>query len=129
MKPPCGSALLSCAALLSLLVTGIGTPVARAQNSAGIYTCIDAKGRRLTSDRPIPECLDRAQDLRNKDGSVRARARKLFRDEAFVLVSEEFGFRYWFWFPEVSQKKLVSITSHRRINNAVLRRKGSICHG
>jgi hypothetical protein len=35
--------------------------------------------------------------------------KKLFRDEAFVLVSEEFGYRYWFWFPEVSQKKLVSI--------------------
>lgn len=35
--------------------------------------------------------------------------KKLFRDEAFVLVSEEFGYRYWFWFPEVSQKKLIHI--------------------
>ncbi len=50
------------------------SPWAAAQaSSPGIYTCIDAKGRRLTSDRPIPECLDRAQDLRNKDGSVRAK--------------------------------------------------------
>jgi Domain of unknown function (DUF4124) len=28
---------------------------------AGIYTCVDAQGKRLTSDRPIPECLDREQ--------------------------------------------------------------------
>jgi orotate phosphoribosyltransferase len=26
------------------------------QKSAGIYSCIDANGKRLTSDRPIPEC-------------------------------------------------------------------------
>ncbi|MDP4301062.1 DUF4124 domain-containing protein [Leptothrix discophora] len=55
------------------LLCALAASPALAQNSAGIYTCIDAKGRRLTSDRPIPECLDRQQDLRNKDGSVRAR--------------------------------------------------------
>ncbi len=27
----------------------------------GIYTCTDAKGRRLTADRPIIECIDREQ--------------------------------------------------------------------
>ena len=27
----------------------------------GVYTCVDAKGRRLTADRPIPECTDREQ--------------------------------------------------------------------
>ncbi|RZS54963.1 DUF4124 domain-containing protein [Sphaerotilus mobilis] len=63
-------ALRSVAALLGLLLAG---QVAWAQSGVGIYTCIDAKGRRLTSDRPIPECLDRPQDLRNKDGSVRTR--------------------------------------------------------
>jgi hypothetical protein len=40
--------------------------------SAGIYVCVDDKGHRLTSDRPIPECLDRDQRLLNKDGSQRA---------------------------------------------------------
>ena len=35
--------------------------------------------------------------------------RILLPDEAFVLVSEEFGYRYWFWFPEVSKKELVKI--------------------
>lgn len=33
----------------------------------------------------------------------------LNKDEAFVCVNEEFGFRNWFWFPQVSQKELVSI--------------------
>ena len=37
-----------------------------------IYTCIDDKGRRLTSDRPIPECLGREQRVLNKDGSLRS---------------------------------------------------------
>jgi hypothetical protein len=33
-----------------------------------IYTCVDAKGRRLTSDRPIMECLDREQTQLNSSG-------------------------------------------------------------
>lgn len=37
----------------------------------GIYTCVDAKGRKLTSDRPIIECLDREQRVMNRDGSTR----------------------------------------------------------
>jgi hypothetical protein len=37
----------------------------------GIYTCVDAKGRRLTADRPNPECLDREQKVLNASGSVR----------------------------------------------------------
>ncbi|MBC7994212.1 MAG: DUF4124 domain-containing protein [Rhizobacter sp.] len=39
--------------------------------SAAIYSCVDANGRRLTSDRPIAECLAREQRLLNADGSVR----------------------------------------------------------
>lgn len=38
---------------------------------AGIYTCVDAQGRRLTSDRPIPDCVSREQRVLNRDGSVR----------------------------------------------------------
>ena len=38
----------------------------------GIYTCIDAKGRKLTADRPIPECADRQQRVLNPSGTVRA---------------------------------------------------------
>ena len=36
-----------------------------------IYTCIDASGRKLTSDRPIFECLAREQRELNSDASVR----------------------------------------------------------
>lgn len=43
-----------------------------AQNSGGgIYSCTDSKGRRLTSDRPIPECLDREQQELGKTGIVK----------------------------------------------------------
>ena len=36
-----------------------------------IYTCTDATGKRLTSDRPIPECVAREQRVLNSDGSVK----------------------------------------------------------
>jgi hypothetical protein len=36
-----------------------------------IYTCTDASGRRLTSDRPLIECLDREQRVLNPSGTVR----------------------------------------------------------
>lgn len=42
-------------------------------STTGIYSCVDAKGRKLTSDRPIPECLDREQKLLNPSGTVRAK--------------------------------------------------------
>ncbi len=38
-----------------------------------IYTCVDAKGRKLTSDRPIIECNDREQKMLNPSGTVKAR--------------------------------------------------------
>ncbi len=36
---------------------------------ARIYTCVSPSGKHLTSDRPIPECLDLEQRELNKDGS------------------------------------------------------------
>lgn len=51
-------------------LAGMGLlPVALA--ASNIYTCVNAKGQRITSDRPIAECLDRSQELRNTDGSVK----------------------------------------------------------
>jgi hypothetical protein len=38
----------------------------------GIYTCTAADGRKLTSDRPIPECTAREQRVLNADGSQRS---------------------------------------------------------
>lgn len=39
----------------------------------GIYTCVDSKGRRLTSDRPILECIDREQKELSTSGTTRRR--------------------------------------------------------
>lgn len=59
-----------------LLVTGLLllASTAWAQEGSpgrGIYTCTTADGRRLTSDRPIPECTAREQRVLNADGSQR----------------------------------------------------------
>jgi hypothetical protein len=40
--------------------------------SGSIYTCVDDRGRRLTSDRPIAECIAKEQRILNRDGSLRA---------------------------------------------------------
>jgi Domain of unknown function (DUF4124) len=48
---------------------GLACLVAVGSAQAGIYTCKDPNGKRLTSDRPIPECLDSEQRVLNKDGS------------------------------------------------------------
>ncbi len=36
-----------------------------------IYTCTDARGRILTADRPIPDCIDREQRELNPSGTTR----------------------------------------------------------
>ncbi len=48
-----------------------GASSAWAQSPSGIYTCVDSQGRKLTSDRPIPECMDREQRLLNPSGTVK----------------------------------------------------------
>ncbi len=37
----------------------------------GIYTCVDGKGRKITADRPIAECMDRTQQELTPSGVVR----------------------------------------------------------
>ena len=37
----------------------------------GIYTCVDAKGRKISSDRPIAECMDRVQKEITPTGTVK----------------------------------------------------------
>jgi hypothetical protein len=62
--------LLAGAGVLAL--TQVVQPaVAQEKNSGGIYSCIDSKGRRLTSDRPIVDCLDREQKELGSSGTVR----------------------------------------------------------
>ncbi len=38
---------------------------------ADIYTCVDNSGRKLTADRPIPECFDREQRVLNPSGTLK----------------------------------------------------------
>ena len=60
-----------------LWVLGVLAGSAWAQSPAsapgGIYTCVDAKGRRLTADRPIAECTDREQRVLGPTGTERQR--------------------------------------------------------
>ncbi|MET0544485.1 MAG: DUF4124 domain-containing protein [Variovorax sp.] len=53
--------------LASLAVHAQTPPVA----PAGIYNCVDSKGRNITSDRPIADCLDREQRELNPSGTTR----------------------------------------------------------
>ena len=48
----------------------------------GIYTCVDGKGRRITADRPIAECMDRVQKQLSNSGLVK-------REIAPSLTAEE----------------------------------------
>jgi hypothetical protein len=65
---------LAGSAMAGLLLGGLLVQFsAQAQTGAqGIYTCVDGKGRKHTSDRLIPECADREQRLLNPSGTVRA---------------------------------------------------------
>ena len=58
---------------LLMLTACLSTAFAQQQPVDGIYTCTDAKGRKLRSDRPIPECTDREQNVLNPSGTVKAR--------------------------------------------------------
>lgn len=59
-------------ALGGVLLLGAGA-FAQTPPPSGIYTCVDAKGRKLTSDRPIAECTDREQKVLNPSGTVQSR--------------------------------------------------------
>lgn len=68
-----------------MAVTLPGTAVAQ-----GIYTCVDAKGRRITSDRPNIECLDRAQQEISSSGTIkRVLGPSLTAQERKVLEEKE----------------------------------------
>ena len=59
--------LLLCGAM------GLAGSVSAQAPDVAIYTCVDAKGRKLTSDRPIPECSDREQKVLNPSGTVKGK--------------------------------------------------------
>lgn len=67
MKPfHLSKSLLLRSATLGLLACSAAT-----LQAAEIYTCVDSNGRRITSDRPIPACLDREQQQLSGTGAVK----------------------------------------------------------
>lgn len=61
-------------AAVALVLAAGSAGFAQAQNAqGGIYSCVDAKGRKITSDRPIPDCIDREQKVLNPSGTVKGR--------------------------------------------------------
>jgi muconolactone delta-isomerase len=74
-----------------------------ADAGGGIYTCTDSKGRRITSDRPIMECLDREQRELGKTGVIKRvvppsytaderaklEAQRKAQEEALARINEE----------------------------------------
>ncbi|MBS0506301.1 MAG: DUF4124 domain-containing protein [Proteobacteria bacterium] len=45
----------------------------QAKSQQEVYTCIDKQGRRITSDRPIADCVDREQRVLDHTGTERRR--------------------------------------------------------
>ncbi len=58
-------------------------------NKGGIFSCVDSRGRRLTSDRPIPECLDREQQELNSSGIVRRIVPPSYTAEERAKIAEQ----------------------------------------
>ncbi len=54
-----------------IVLLALGTTLWSGVQAQSVYTCVDSKGRRLTSDRPIVECLDREQHKLGNSGVVR----------------------------------------------------------
>jgi hypothetical protein len=59
--------------LAAVVATLVGVHGGSWAQIAGVYTCTDAKGRKLTADRPIPECTDREQKILNPSGTVKSK--------------------------------------------------------
>ena len=52
-------------------VAEVPAQTSRTEVKPGIYSCTDASGRRITSDRPITQCLDREQRELGSSGTVK----------------------------------------------------------
>jgi hypothetical protein len=110
--------------LLTALALALGGTAALAQpaasSAAGIYTCIDDRGRKITSDRPIPDCNAREQRVLNNDGSLRnVRPPALTSDE---LAEKEARER------KVNEARAAQADAARRDRNLLHRYKSEAAH-
>ena len=65
-----------------LLIAGLTCNVL----AQSIYTCVDGKGRKITSDRSIPECIDRMQQELTYSGLVK---RQVKPSPTFAELAEQ----------------------------------------
>ena len=70
MSVPIATLRVTGATLLMLIL--VPHAAAAPPPASGIYTCTDDRNRRLTADRPIPECHGKEQQILNSDGSLKA---------------------------------------------------------
>lgn len=86
----------------------------------GIYTCTDANGKRLTSDRPIVDCIDRDQRVLNSDGSVKQTiTRTLTTEERAEKEARE---------REASSQQITRQDAIRRDRNLMIRFPNEAAH-
>ncbi|MDB5732967.1 MAG: hypothetical protein JWQ03_2862 [Variovorax sp.] len=74
--------------------------------AGGIYNCVDAHGRNLTSDRPLPECSDREQRELNPSGTVRRRLEPSYTGQELAEREERAR--------QAAQRELRRVEEHRR---------------
>lgn len=111
--------LLASGALL-LLVPAVAHAADGTTATAGIYTCIDDRGRRLTSDRPILECNAREQRVLNSDGSLKSvRPPTLTADERAEQEAKE---------RRVAEQRVAQADAARRDRNLLQRYKTEAAH-
>lgn len=105
---PSGRACVKFGAVLLLWVGSLG--LLHAQTTP-IYSCIDASGRKLTSDRPIAECLDREQKVLSPSGTVKAKVGpNLTAQERAVVEARE----------KAEQEERARLTEEKRRERALL---------
>ncbi len=117
------SGLLRLLPCLPLLLLTIGAPASAQQPRADgtpIYSCIDDRGRRLTSDRPIAACSAKEQQILNRDGSVRGvHPPTLTADERAAIEARE---------RKANAERMALIESTRRDKNLVNRYPNEAAH-
>jgi hypothetical protein len=91
------------------MLTVLFTPVAFSQ----IFTCVDANGRKLTSDRPIAECLSKDQKELNPSGTVKRVVKPVMTAEEQRVADQKLK--------EEAEEK-ARIEEERRKNRALLAR-------
>ncbi len=94
--------------IVSCLLAGVLVPASAQQ---GIYTCVDAKGRRLTADRPIIDCIDREQKELTSTGTVKRSVGPSLTAQERVVEEEK---------ARKAQEELARIADEKRRDRALL---------